>query len=122
MESKSSPGRGCIFCGGRPLSKEHVWPQWIRKVQGDRGMAHYRREIAGDMTAWRDVDYNLQVKAVCKPCNHGWMSDLETAVQPILSSLIVGNGRNLYRDGQRILATWATKTAMMFQSRDLDDP
>jgi hypothetical protein len=21
----------CIFCGGRGLTKEHVWPKWLRR-------------------------------------------------------------------------------------------
>src|SRR5687767_9808935 len=61
--------RGCFFCDGRPLTKEHVWPQWVRRLRGRDGMARYHAQhVALDREAttckWRDVDLNLQVRAV----------------------------------------------------------
>jgi hypothetical protein len=45
--------------------------------------------------------FDRKVEAVCGDCNNGWMSKLETAVQPMLSGII--------RDG----------TSMRFSSRDV---
>jgi hypothetical protein len=43
------------------------------------------------------------------------MSDLETKARPLLSPILRGNGRELHRGGQGVLAAWAFKTAVMLE-------
>jgi len=43
------------------------------------------------------------------------MSNIENRAKPFLGSLIQGHGRTLHREGQRELAVWGIKTAMMWQ-------
>jgi len=58
------------------------------------------------------------VKSVCENCNLGWMSFLEKKSKPVLSALIRGARRTL-KGGELILvATWATKTAPVIESRN----
>lgn len=52
---------------------------------------------------------------VCPRCNNGWMSRLETAVQPILRPLVLGKHARLTEDEITTLATWATKTALVYE-------
>ena len=40
---------------------------------------------------WRSPRIDLTARVVCKPCNEGWMSDLELRhAKPSMSDLIVG--------------------------------
>jgi hypothetical protein len=72
----------------------------------------------------------IKIKAVCtsKPkstnslgktgCNNGWMSDLETAVKPILTPLVLDQQTILGKDRQRVLATWIAMKAMVAEHSD----
>ena len=103
---------GCIFCGSTPLTKEHLWPDWLRrKVELGQPFEH-RIEDEIDGVEARDVTFMTPpfkqvVKAVCGGCNGGWMSAIEAAAKPILLDLIYARGRMLDPDDQRRLATWA---------------
>jgi hypothetical protein len=71
----------------------------------------------------------MQVKVpVCKTCNNGWMSDLETTASPLIKAMASGavsrGGGSPIPDGmrgvlgiegrgQRTLAAWTAKTAAM---------
>lgn len=56
---------------------------------------------------FRQTPFSATVRAVCPSCNSGWMSDLESAVSPVLAGMIRGNGRELHKGGQQAIATWA---------------
>lgn len=64
------------------------------------------------MTTW-----GVKVNCVCsEDCNSGWMSELEIAVQPILSPMIRDGGQTLLsKEQQQLLAAWACKTVMVFE-------
>jgi hypothetical protein len=55
---------------------------------------------------------------VCLSCNTGWMSRLETGVQPILTSLIHADREvaHLTRRERDTLGHWAMKTAFVLNS------
>ncbi|MGQ5579772.1 hypothetical protein [Streptomyces sp. ECR3.8] len=111
--------RSCVFCGGAPVTNEHVYPRWLaegfpEKMRTDRAMmgsysdkSSLRRHFGRMLTA--------QVKAVCEPCNSGWMSALEGRVKPYLLSMIKGEIVELPPEAQEVLATWTLKTALMCQ-------
>lgn len=61
-----------------------------------------------------------RVRRVCKACNNGWMSRLETAARPILRPMLKGIGRPISQKDQGTLATWAVKTAMMLEFLDTE--
>lgn len=50
---------------------------------------------------------------ICETCNNRWLSVLENDVQPVLRPMIRGEERSLHPTGQRLLSTWAVKTALM---------
>lgn len=56
------------------------------------------------------------VKAVCGPCNSGFMNDIEADARPYLSVMIRGNlAMSLPVEAATAVATWAVKTGLMAQ-------
>jgi hypothetical protein len=53
------------------------------------------------------------VRDVCATCNNGWMADLETQAQPILTPLMQDQPRPLTLPDMMVAAVWATKTALV---------
>lgn len=112
-------GKGCIFCGGTPLTREHLWPDWLRRQLKIQMPFSVRIEQEEDGVETRDINFetppfNQQVKAVCAECNNGWMAAIEAAAKPILWPLIHAEGRRLDSDEQRALARWALLRACVF--------
>lgn len=131
--------RECVFCGGRPLSFEHVIPKWISRLPlvrreldshtnhgKPRYMRHNIMDEYGVTTGFefqqrgRHYPMNaMEVRVVCAACNMGWMSALEVDAASRLTPLINGEITPLSGEDLAILGAWATKTAMMFE---WDDP
>ena len=116
----ASNGRKCVFCRTRPAdTKEHALPLWTQPYLDQKGGAtfvHQYMDPEGEpVREWSGDNLAIEVKRVCGSCNNGWMSDLETAVEPFLGSLLKGNGRTLYKGGQNLIACWSIKTALMWE-------
>lgn len=113
--------RFCAFChSSEPLSREHLFPDWASQYfERDGKLAHHRHSVAedqpsGPMSSWQQKAFEWKVTAVCGACNNGWMSKLEEASRvAVFNAAFTGHGRQLQRNGQRTLAAWALKTAMM---------
>lgn len=104
----------CVFCGGQANSREHVFPAWISKIlPGSGNLTHTRSGEHG--SAWTTSgDLDFKVKQVCRTCNNGWLSDLETRTKELLSPLVLGQRtRSLTVPEQKKLAVWAYKTAIV---------
>ncbi|MFD8472057.1 hypothetical protein ACFV2E_08370 [Streptomyces globisporus] len=106
----------CVFCGGTPLTKEHVLPRWL-KVALDPSVRRFRyiRLSDGGFQRHDAPPLNDQVKVVCSGCNSGWMNQLEEGVRHFLPALIQGKPCVLDARSQRALAAWTLKTLLMFQ-------
>ncbi len=114
--------RSCAFCGRQDeLTNEHAWPDWISGVVPDKpGSEIYVRHDdrrTGDTGSRRysSPPFSSTVKRVCKPCNNGWMSDLEGAAKPLLTPMLTGRSIVLSPSDQATIALWAVKTALMHQ-------
>ena len=123
----SKPPNRCRFCGGEGSSKEHSFAQWIGRAMTpplDPNMSvvfHHRSENpeAGiDLHERQAKGAAFVTRAFCVACNTGWMSQLEDQVQRILEPMIHGQRRNLSVDDQRVLAMWAIKTVLAFQTME----
>ena len=125
--TKNASGR-CIFCGGASgssMSKEHVFPDWLRQVfprsqsdththgtvswagltQGGLVPVTIRQKKQGHVST-------KKVRVVCTRCNNGWLSGIEESTKPLLLSVISGDPITLDAPKRAMLATWAAKTIM----------
>lgn len=120
--------RRCVFCGGTPLTREHVIPQWLTDVlpEQERFRGQDQQIVLSPPGAARSLillphrrmrePFNaVTVKAVCRTCNSGWMNDIEVQARPYLTRLIDGQCLELNRVEITALATWVFKTALMAQ-------
>ncbi|HRN96978.1 MAG TPA: hypothetical protein PLZ58_00805 [Candidatus Saccharibacteria bacterium] len=107
--------RACIFCGSdNELTREHVFPDWLsslfdKKIKGVN-------EVRGDNLnrTWQSSLFQDKTKAICRVCNNGWMSDIESDVKPILTKLaFTYDAYDLGSEDQRKLALWAQKTTLV---------
>lgn len=112
--------RACIWCGGTPLTAEHVWPRWIAKYLPEEKSPHHvvvEAEGEEQIVQFRGerVPFSTTVKCVCEPCNTGWMHELETTAEKILAPLIEGKSQVWHEWRQAIAATWALKTSILIE-------
>ena len=121
---KKQERKTCIFCGGFNLSKEHVWPNWTRKVLTDNpSPAHHEWHNTfsskgtvvkeSGMRTRQGSTFTKKLRVVCKTCNNGWMSRLENDTKPILLTLIQGEPTLLDREQQTLLAQWIVLKVMI---------
>lgn len=114
----------CIFCGVSLTSpgsqqtdsrtKEHVYARWYR----DNVVNQKIKLFTSDGTAatmHRQPSLETFVNSsVCAECNSGWMSTIETQVDPIFEKLTTGTDiRFLSPEEVETLARWAGKTAIV---------
>ncbi|MCM1941764.1 hypothetical protein NC239_26555 [Streptomyces sp. G3] len=106
----------CVFCGGTPLTKEHVLPRWLKVAFDPTVRRHRYIRMSGEAARQHEAPpLHEQVKVVCSDCNSGWMNQLEEDVRTFLPDLIRGNPCHLDTEAQRALASWSLKTMLMFQ-------
>jgi hypothetical protein len=98
----------CPFCDARDTTEEHVFPQWLSKELTSLGRL-IRREESGPRSL-RKIDVTAPI---CATCNNRWLSVLEGDTKPLLSRMLRGEEQRLFHNEQKLLATWALKTAMM---------
>lgn len=119
----------CIFCktdlNKSTKSNEHIVPQWLlRHLEMERdGMTIANVIVEGesatiDHETQRDLTFSRYVYGrVCKTCNSGWMSDLETKVKPILVKVLDAE-RQIILSNQdcELLASWLFKTFILIDA------
>jgi hypothetical protein len=119
-KSLKPPGK-CVFCEdgavpGNPMTGEHLWSNWMSEFLPTLTDPEYV-EVAATFTQKTVMTNKFErtrqghtntktIKVVCKTCNSGWMSGLESAVQPYLVPLILGAPVRLDTDAKQILARW----------------
>ena len=129
MVTTSTSLRRCLFCAV-PLTKsnasrEDTVPKWL---QAELGIATEIVEPtltspAGVQLSQRvhPVD-QLRTGGICRTCNNGWMSQLESTVQPILRALIRSKRMlaSLRKVERQNLSRWAIKTAFVLDAGGLE--
>lgn len=112
----------CGFCGALGVTKEHVWPDWLRKVilesRTSSGKKRFRAEIesGGAAKQFKSESLEMTVKMPCRSCNNGWMSALESQGKEFITGMADrGQTTLLTRDRQIVLSRWAVKTAMVYE-------
>jgi hypothetical protein len=120
--------RQCYFCGKEIAAHdppEHVIPKWMRKLRppGTWFFTGPPVTLQGESTNPAPVapggfskGPEIKTDVVCKDCNGGWLSDLETRASNLLPPILAGDSQTLPVGDQAFLAVWAIKTAMMWQT------
>ena len=120
-----APARLCLFCDRRTNSPEHLWPVWARRYF-ERTPHDERAEgslwvARGDQrqTTWRKRHGHTTtttIRAVCKGCNNGWMSHLETDAKAFIEPMLIGHRVTMNRDQIQIVASWIVLKMMVYDS------
>lgn len=69
----------------------------------------------GDCSAERWPGPKFKTRKVCRDCNNGWMSRVESAVRRTMGGLINDIAMDLDAEQQQGLGGWALKTAMVIE-------
>src|SRR5260221_11918341 len=111
----------CGFCGGPGVTKEHVWPDWLRKVilesRTSSGQKRFHAEIetGGATRQFKSETLQMTVKMPCRICNNGWMSALESQVQEFMTGMADRGSTVLLSAARHIaLVRVYVKMAMVF--------
>ena len=120
---KALPRVNCVFCGASPLTKEHVYPRWLRGTFGEsEAVRTYRQVARGPVKPSKPtVPFDWTVRSVCRICNGGWMSKLETKVKLLLTPMLLGDAVTLGAEQTRTLAVWVFKTVLMIHEQGRTD-
>lgn len=107
----------CVYCGSvRRYTREDVIPRWVRKRVFRTGEITRRKGGAEGVPVKTDETLTLIVRdAVCGPCNGGWMRILGERVMTDAGEAMAGLHIALTPERARVLATWATDRALMFE-------
>jgi hypothetical protein len=125
--SEREPPQVCVFCVvPRRMDREHLFAEWWRErfkvAMGGQGFATVNR-VGGESRTYPSQPFNVQISLACKICNSGWMNRTEEAVRPLLLSMARDDiATRLTDEMQLALATWAVKTALVFEYHDLGNP
>jgi hypothetical protein len=121
MAKKIQKRGQCIFCGGGPLSKEHIWADWLREflphldTSSRHGVTH-RDGRYGYGKLHRPGDVRSQrLRVVCETCNNGWMSRIQNDAKPIIANLLQHGMIATDPESLRTLASWAVMFTFVFE-------
>ncbi len=122
------PQKFCIYCGGTGMSKEHMWPDWLRAYVprnvaswGQQAVTLYRTEDPKHIVRHRTGDpHAAKLRIVCEDCNTGWMSRLQEATKTVLVPLLEGREVILYPKDQQLLARWCAIFVMTNEFAGVD--
>lgn len=126
----------CIFCGEpfgpmRKRSDEHAAPKWCGELlaehlapppPGTPPPEHIQIIETADgreeLFKGKRNPFTTVAKDVCKPCNEGWMEEMEDWAKRWLAAPIIGRSRTLAFWRQASAASWAVKTALVWELVD----
>jgi len=116
--------RHCLGCGteltGEVITLEHSLPQWLAREIEMPGVAlrhfmHDETQPEADRLLRSHGLGTFGARKVCRGCNGGWMSRIETSAKSLILHLMNQKTSIMtLTDADRTaLARWATKTAFM---------
>jgi hypothetical protein len=142
QRAEQKPQQQCIFCQGYGMTKQHIWPDWMAR---DSSLPTYEGKAEKKNTQVLTPPLNIftangklviqagmptiierqgstgsrKLRLVCKACNGGWMSRVESDSQNTIASLMLSTQFVLSRDEQEKLAAWATLMVMVNEFTDI---
>lgn len=128
VKGAPNPPRVCIFCGGRPITKEHIYADWMRDYLLPGGDTAHQvtfldlrtgRLHAGTGPLQLKGDHRARgLQVVCQRCNNTWMSGIQQRAKPALVPLLTGLGNAPNREHQRRIAAWAAMFTIIYERAD----
>lgn len=120
----------CIFCGGTPVTREHVLPEWLGRVMAPEPRPGYEYRLQNNRgkdgmptgAPWESKLPSIVTRKVCGPCNNGWMARIEEAAIPPISAMIADTPTQLNIAAQADVATWLALKAIIEQHGRSDPP
>jgi hypothetical protein len=107
----------CAFCPKTAkLTGEHLWSGWMRQLFSSKEFRFIKRDLEGNISrVWRNGGIDLTAHVVCKTCNEGWMSHLESHhAKKALTDFIIGGKDFVVSHVQaQAIARFAFKTAVV---------
>jgi hypothetical protein len=120
----------CVFCGDSPTTLEHIFsPKWVmamfRPTDSLETKLFKKSGSTGDEIerTWKELPetekgkrFGPKVKCACGRCNSEWMERLDQKVRSIVTPLALGEEGTVSSRGVELVATWATKIALVMDS------
>jgi len=124
----------CIFCGKPADSNEDAFPKWLIEMMDEWYSQKFGPDgrPMPDVLAWTDgiggkseirlQTFKIVIRCVCRPCNNGWMSEIQNEhAKPVITRLLKGGSHLLDRQDCTSLAIWAVMTSMVLDVRNEPD-
>lgn len=111
------------------MSKEHMWPDWLRnyvprKIASwdQQAVTLYRTGEPKHVVRRRTGDpHAAKLRIVCEDCNTGWMSRLQEHAKAVLVPVLESHEFVLYRKDQQLLARWCAMFVMTNEFSNNDE-
>lgn len=121
----------CVFCGGAPTNREHIWPRWSHRFlpRGKKNWVALRATEYEDRSTYEVKTYSgdphdWQVKCVDAKCNNGWMRAQEDRFRPLFIRMLSATEECPIRLGeqeQKVIAAWFAIKAIVQESAPHED-
>jgi len=97
-----------------------VWADWLDPYLPKGVVNHerfsgtiYRTHTVKEVKKQSGSSQSGRVRVVCRECNNGWMSVLQSEAKPILVPLLKGERIGLHKKAQATLAAWIAMFTMV---------
>jgi hypothetical protein len=119
--------RLCLFCDRNANSAEHMWSDWMGPhfAKGAHDKSHESFTRLSQSAEFLPSDRILhghpttrKLRVVCRNCNNGWMSQLESAAKPYIEPMIIGRRVQLNEAAQRIVTDWIALKIIVWEPTD----
>jgi hypothetical protein len=109
------------------LTLEHLWGDWVagviyvtskkrKKARRITPVTPHEFDAPPDESSreWKMPSLSSAARISCEQCNHGWIENFDHTARTLLTSMMRGERTTLDEEGQRLIARWIAKTAMVF--------
>lgn len=120
----------CVFCNNPGVTKQHMWPDWLKKIIPREGNKHSQNTILTKLISHKTVFVQPDIKFkrgpigarkirnVCGKCNSGWMSRLEESARLALTSIVLCEEKILTEKELLSIASWSAMTSIVAEYTD----
>jgi hypothetical protein len=118
----------CIFCGSLgDKSKEHFYPAWLSDIIPPQPIDNVSTLVTRLGNGPKEIIersrrqghlITKKLRVVCRACNNGWMSRLESTVKPFLVAGLTGKDQTLESADLAEIARWTCLKSMLAEHSD----